>query len=111
MTTSSPILIENGIVGFVENLDKSKKGSQVSVCIPNPIKIPKDSKVFAGYIDRLGFGIQIIRGTQEEFFDTGDIVSGVYKDTIMLENANVDSLLIKKLEDVTNDINGRRKRR
>lgn len=104
LTKDSPVLIGNGIVGFVEDLHRSADGSEISICVPNSVRIPKDSKLVEGYIGRIGNGVQITLGSQVEFLNSGDRMIGVHKDTIITEATKVDSAMFKKIIEITNDI-------
>jgi hypothetical protein len=107
----SPILIGDGIVGYVEEMLKNKDGSEVRICIPNPVRIPKDSKLAEGYIDRFGDGIQITLGSQAEFLDRGDTMVGIHIDTIKMETTNADSAVVKKIIEIANDFAEKQKKK
>jgi hypothetical protein len=107
----SPILIGDGIVGYVEELRMGKDGSEVKICIPNPVRIPKDSKLAEGYIERFGDGVQITLGTQAEFLKGGDVMVGIHRDTVTMVATSADSAMVKKIIEIANDFAEKQKRK
>jgi hypothetical protein len=93
----SPILVEDGIVGYVENLDKRDSGFVVSVCIPVGLTMSGDTKVYNGYVNRYGVpAIVFIPGGSSSFLKHGDLIESSVKDSIRFNvpNSESDSLLI-----------------
>ena len=106
---NSPIFIGNGIVGYVEDFHEADS-TTVVICVPKPLKIPKDSKVMEGHIKRVGTnGIEILLGKQSEVLKGGDTMIGVHKDTIQSNSAEGDSAAVNKLINIMQDFGKKHK--
>lgn len=105
-----PVLIGNGIVGYTK-LFKNRTGYEAKICMPNPVKIPIDSRVVEGYSERLGTIVQINLGSRSEVFDDGDLMVVTHKDTILIERTKSDSAIIKKVIDVISHIKQTREKK
>ena len=108
-----PLVTDGGIVAFVTEVDKGNGDlSTAKICVPNDVKIPKDSKIFAGYVKEFSAPcIKIDFGTLNEFDDGEHPLASVYRDTIKLALPDADTTLGKKIIDIVRDYNQQKKKK
>lgn len=110
LTKGAPVVFDNGIVGYVEDVEKSNEGSVAEFCLPNAVQIPKDPKIYVGFIQAFSvYGIKIESSSESGFISSKELLQGFPVDSIDVNFSVSDTALTNKLIDIVKDINEEQK--
>jgi hypothetical protein len=105
LTKGSPVIFDNGIVSYVEEVGKSNGNSVAEFCLPKAVQIPKNSKIYVGFIKAFRvYGIKIEPSNELGFISSKELLKGIPMDSINVNFAASDTVLINKLIDIVKDI-------
>jgi hypothetical protein len=110
LVKGSPVVFGNGIVAYIENVKSSNAMLVAEFCLPNSIRIPKDSKIYAGFIQAFSVnGVKIEPGLELDFFNSKDLLNGISLDSIAIKFSESDTAVTNTLIDIMKDINEKQK--
>jgi len=107
----SPVILDNGIIGYIDEVANSDTSSIAKFCIPPKIQIPSNSKIYVGLI--LPFnsnGVKISSSNEEAPMKNSKVLKGILMDSIQLEFNDQDTTLTKELIDLLKDHNEKQKK-
>jgi hypothetical protein len=108
----APVILDDGIVGYVDGVQTKDGKLMAKFCLPPAIQIPRNSKVYVGFIQAFSvYGIKIVTSTESEFINSSELLYGLSMDSIDLELPPTDTALTDKLIDIVNDVNKKNKER
>ncbi len=113
LSKGSPVVFDYfGIVGHVNEVIKSEGSYVANFCAPSITRIPKNSKVFVGYIKRFEVvGIMVEASKDSGFVSDGEMIQGIAKDSIDYFFPATDTALVNKASEVLKDMAERNKAR
>jgi hypothetical protein len=98
------VILDDGIVGFVDEIQNSNGSSIAKFCLPSAVRIPKNSKVYVGFIPVFGSaGIKIVSSNEAEFIHDDERLHGLLMDSIELNFPPADTALRNKIIDIAKD--------
>jgi hypothetical protein len=102
----SPVILDNGIIGYVEKVEKSNGSSVAEFCLPKAVQIPKNSRVYVGFIQAFSvYGVKIESSNESGFISSKELLQGLPMDSIEVNFSASDTVLTNKLIDIVKDIN------
>jgi hypothetical protein len=100
------VIFDNGIVSYVEEVAKSNGNSVAEFCLPKAVQIPKNSKIYVGFIKAFRvYGIKIEPSNESGFISSKEFLQGLPIDSIEVNFSASDTVLTNKLIDIVKDIN------
>jgi hypothetical protein len=111
LVSGSPVILDDGIVGYIEEVHERNKISTAKFCIPAALRIPKNSKVYVGVIQAFGvYGVNIVSSNESGFVENDEPLYASVVDSIQLNLPPADTVLTNKLIDIVKDINEAQKK-
>jgi hypothetical protein len=111
LVSGSPVILDDGIVGYIEEVQERNKISTAKFCLPSALRIPKNSKVYVGFIEAFSvYGVNIVSSSESEFVDNDEPLYALEVDSIQLNLQPADTVLTNKLIDTVKDINEAQKK-
>jgi len=105
-------MFDAGIVGFLDEVQNSDTASLAKFCIPDAVRIPKNSKVYVGFIKAFSvYGVKIVSSNEAEFITEGGRLYGLPTDSINLSLPPQDTALANKLIDIMKDFSESQKKK
>ncbi len=106
LSKGAPVILSNGIAGYVDEIKRVDGNYIAEFCLPSALQIPKNSKIYVGYIRILDvYGIKIEQSNEPEFISSKILLQGYQRDTIEVDFPAPDTTFTNKLIDVIIDFN------
>jgi hypothetical protein len=100
------VIFDNGIAGYVEEVEKSSDGSVAKFCLPKAFRIPKSSRIYVGFIRAYSVcGIKIESSSESDYVSSKELLQGLRIDSIEVNFPTSDTVLTNILIDIAKEAN------
>ena len=97
----APVILKDGIVGFVEEIKTSNHESVAKFCLSSDIHITKNSKIYVGLIQSFSvIGIMIELSNETDIVSSKELLRGLSMDSIEVDFSISDTVMTNKLIDI-----------